>query len=70
MGDTKNYLIIGGNSGVGQSLTEILLAENHTLTLASRKALSDGRAKSILYDATQDELNLCSVLIGPILPKY
>jgi 3-oxoacyl-[acyl-carrier protein] reductase len=58
MGDTKNYLIIGGNSGVGQSLTEILLAENHTLTLASRKALSDGRAKSILYDATQDELNL------------
>jgi 3-oxoacyl-[acyl-carrier protein] reductase len=58
MGDTKNYLIIGGNSGIGQSLTEILLAENHTLTLASRKALSDGRAKSILYDATKDELNL------------
>ena len=33
----KNYLIIGGNSGIGKSLANLLISKNHSVTLASRK---------------------------------
>ena len=67
MSDTKNYLIIGGNSGIGQSLNELLVAKNYSVTLASRKGTSDSTAKSLVYDAMRDELkteNLPSCLDG------
>ena len=35
-----NYLVIGGASGVGQRLTEILLEKGHTVYVASRNAKS------------------------------
>lgn len=57
MSDTKNYLIIGGNSGIGKSLAHLLISKNHSVTLASRKGSSDSSIKSLVYDATQDELN-------------
>ncbi|MEQ1586084.1 MAG: SDR family oxidoreductase, partial [Cyclobacteriaceae bacterium] len=56
MNDTKNYLIIGGNSGIGKSLANLLIAKNHSVTLASRKGSSDSTTKSLVYDATRDEL--------------
>ncbi len=56
MGDTKNYLIIGGNSGIGESLSEKLSTNGHAVTLASRKG--NGSNNSILFDATKDELQL------------
>lgn len=56
MYDTKNYLIIGGNSGIGKSLANLLISKNHSVTLASRKGSSDSTIKSLVYDATQDEL--------------
>lgn len=58
MSDTKNYLIVGGNSGIGKSLANLLLAKNHSVTLASRKGTSDSTAKSLVYDAIQDELKI------------
>lgn len=58
MNDTKNYLIIGGNSGIGRSLANLLIAKNHSVTLASRKGTSDSTAKSLVYDAIQDELKI------------
>jgi len=56
MGNTKNYLIIGGNSGIGESLSKRLSANDHTVFLASRKGT--GLSNSIVFDATQDELQL------------
>lgn len=56
MSDTKNYLIIGGNSGIGKSLAHLLISKNHSVTLASRNGSSDSSIKSLVYDATQDEL--------------
>lgn len=56
MNDTKNYLIIGGNSGIGKSLANLLISKNHSVTLASRKGSSDSTVKSLVYDALQDEL--------------
>jgi NAD(P)-dependent dehydrogenase (short-subunit alcohol dehydrogenase family) len=58
MSDTKNYLIIGGNSGIGKSLTNMLIAKNYSVTVASRKGTSDTNANSLVYDATKDQLNL------------
>lgn len=56
MSNTKNYLIIGGNSGIGESLKEKLNENNHTVLVASRNG--KGSPQSILFDATKDELNL------------
>lgn len=56
MNDTKNYLIIGGNSGIGKSLANLLISKNHSVTLASRKGSLVTSIKSLVYDATQDEL--------------
>jgi 3-oxoacyl-[acyl-carrier protein] reductase len=53
MGDTKNYLIIGGNSGIGKAIADILKKEGHAVILASRKGSDEG---TITYDATKDEL--------------
>jgi 3-oxoacyl-[acyl-carrier protein] reductase len=53
MGDTKNYLIIGGNSGIGKAIADLLKKDGHTVILASRKGGDEG---TITYDATKDEL--------------
>ncbi len=56
MNDTKNYLIIGGNSGIGKSLATRLIEKNYTVILASRNSTSDPGIKSIVYDSLHDEL--------------
>jgi len=53
MGDTKNYLIIGGNSGIGKAIADLLKKDGHTVILASRKGGDEG---TLAYDATKDEL--------------
>jgi len=53
MGDTKNYLIIGGNSGIGKAIADQLKKDGHSVILASRKG---GDEATLLYDATKDEL--------------
>jgi NAD(P)-dependent dehydrogenase (short-subunit alcohol dehydrogenase family) len=53
MDDTKNYLIIGGNSGIGKAIANLLKKDGHTVILASRKGCDEG---TITYDATKDEL--------------
>ncbi len=58
MSDTKNYLIIGGNSGIGKSLKELLIAKNYSVTLASRKEASESSDKSLMYDAIHDDLKI------------
>ncbi len=54
MGDTKNYLIIGGNSGIGKAIVNLLKKDGHTVILASRKGGDE--ATTLIYDATKDEL--------------
>jgi NAD(P)-dependent dehydrogenase (short-subunit alcohol dehydrogenase family) len=56
MSDTKNYLIIGGNSGIGKSLANRLIAKNNTVILASRTGTSAPGIKSILYDSLHDQI--------------
>ncbi len=53
MGDTKNYLIIGGNSGIGKAIADQLKKDGHSVILASRKG---GDVATLIYDATKDEL--------------
>jgi len=55
MNDTKNYLIIGGNSGIGKAIADLLLKKGFVVTLASRQGGEEG---SIMYDATKDELKV------------
>jgi len=61
MHETKNYLIIGGNSGIGLSLAKILVEQNHAVTLASRQGSTMDDVKSLLYDATKDNLNIAEL---------
>jgi NAD(P)-dependent dehydrogenase (short-subunit alcohol dehydrogenase family) len=56
MSDTKNFLIIGGNSGIGKAIAKIL-DKDHKLFLASRNATTDGNYTNIIFDATKDELS-------------
>lgn len=57
MSDTKNFLIVGGNSGIGKAIAKILDKDHH-LILASRNATSVGNHTNIIFDATKDELSL------------
>lgn len=57
MGDTKNYLIIGGNSGIGQALATRLTAQHHSVILASRNAIAT-EGKSFNYNVITDDLSL------------
>ena len=54
----KNILIIGGSSGIGLALAE-LLAPHNNIIVASRTAESIAGldVKNISYDATQDDLD-------------
>ncbi len=54
----KSYLIVGGSSGIGLALAQ-LLCENNQVFVASRTADSIAQLKvqHIPYDATLDELN-------------
>ncbi len=54
----KNILIIGGSSGIGLALAE-LLAPHNNIIVASRtaKSIAGLDVKHISYDATQDDLD-------------
>ncbi|MBL7872701.1 MAG: SDR family oxidoreductase [Cyclobacteriaceae bacterium] len=57
MSDRKNFLIVGGTSGIGKALATILDKDHH-LILASRKAAVDGNHTHLIFDATKGELPL------------
>jgi len=48
MSDTKNFLIIGGTSGIGQALVKLLEEAKHTVINASRS--SSGLTYNVLHD--------------------
>jgi NAD(P)-dependent dehydrogenase (short-subunit alcohol dehydrogenase family) len=55
MNDTKNFLIIGGGSGIGAEVAKLLNSAGHRLTTASRSAISNS-FDHIQFDALKDEL--------------
>ena len=57
--ENKNILIIGGSSGIGLALAELLSSRN-SVYVASRssESLSQLKVNHITYDATSDELDV------------
>ena len=57
--ENKNILIIGGSSGIGLALAELLSSRN-SVYVASRssESLSQLKVNHIAYDATSDELDV------------
>ncbi|MBX2916963.1 MAG: SDR family oxidoreductase [Cyclobacteriaceae bacterium] len=55
MSDTKNYLIVGGTSGIGLALVNLLEGAGHTVVHASRSA------PHITFNALHDQLELNSL---------
>jgi 3-oxoacyl-[acyl-carrier protein] reductase len=47
----KNYLIAGGTSGIGKSITEALLAQGHHVWTMSRRETTVAGAHHIIWDA-------------------
>jgi NAD(P)-dependent dehydrogenase (short-subunit alcohol dehydrogenase family) len=56
MSDTKNFLIVGGSSGIGKALAKQLSQAGHRVITTSRAASGFHR-----YDAVQDQLNLAEL---------
>lgn len=56
---SKNYLIVGGRSGIGASISEALIAAGHQVYIASREAGADtapaGAAAYLQWDAMGEE---------------
>ena len=54
----KNYLVVGGSSGIGKEITEILSIENIVFS-TSRNDLNEtkGNIRQIKYNVLEDELN-------------
>lgn len=57
MSDTKNFLIIGGTSGIGKAIVTILEKDHHVF-IASRNPDKESTHTHLAYDATHDELAL------------
>ncbi|HRG09409.1 MAG TPA: SDR family NAD(P)-dependent oxidoreductase, partial [Cyclobacteriaceae bacterium] len=60
MSDTKNFLIIGGSSGIGKALTQQLVAAGHAVVSTSRTD-----SDYYTFDALTDQLTLTE--LPPIL---
>jgi len=57
----KNYLIIGGSSGIGMELVNKLLAAGHNVFSASRRPFGSLGATHLVFDATKDEFPISSL---------
>ena len=58
---SKNYLIIGGSSGIGMELVNKLLTAGHNVFSASRRPFGSLGAIHFVFDATKDELPVSSL---------
>ncbi len=56
MADTKNYLIIGGSSGIGFELAKRLSAKKHSVIVSSRHQQETGATKLFVFNALTDQL--------------
>jgi NAD(P)-dependent dehydrogenase (short-subunit alcohol dehydrogenase family) len=57
----KNFLVIGGTSGIGLELVKKLSANGHQVYSASRRPFGAEGAIHFVFDARQDELPLASL---------
>jgi len=58
---SKEYLIIGGSSGIGMELVNKLLITGHKVYSASRRPFGAEGAFHFVFDATKDELPVSSL---------
>jgi NAD(P)-dependent dehydrogenase (short-subunit alcohol dehydrogenase family) len=61
MSESKNFLIVGGSSGIGLALANQLISIGHTVTITSRTASSVAGVQTIVFDATKDELSISNL---------
>lgn len=61
MKESKNFLVVGGSTGIGRALTEMLLSAGHMVTVASRNAavrMASAEGLSVYnIDATDPDAN-------------
>lgn len=55
MSGSKNFLVVGGSSGIGLALSKQLITNNHQVWSASRSGKVHDGVQAISYDATKDE---------------
>jgi 3-oxoacyl-[acyl-carrier protein] reductase len=54
----KNYLIIGGSTGIGLALARQLHALGHHVIVAARRTIDEPGISSVRFDATMDDMAL------------
>lgn len=61
MSELKNYLIIGGSSGIGLELARLQSQKGDFVTVASRRMIEEPQINSLAFDVTKDEMNISSL---------
>lgn len=55
MSELKNYLIIGGSSGIGLELARLQSQKGDFVTVASRRMIEEPQISSLAFDATKGQ---------------
>lgn len=58
MSESKNYLIIGGSSGIGLELARLEIKNENKVWVAARRGMQESDITSLIFDATKDDLDL------------
>ena len=53
-----NFVVVGGSSGIGHSITEILLSQNHSVWNISRRPVELGGVENIIADINNGEIDI------------
>lgn len=61
MTDRKNYLVIGGGTGIGLALANTLHQQGHSITITSRSTRDFPGTNTIVHNAINDTLDISTI---------